>query len=626
MSQPESEQVAPRSHGAVSPSPTVLPSEPIVGSGRPWRVLAVASVLVCLAVNIHVLWGTDWPAFPYDEVTLLQMARMIAGEAVPDMIRGAGYYPGWAVVIAPIWWFTDDPSVGYRASLWVGVVVSLVTIWPLARVVTRFGLHASAAVVVASFVMTLPARAIQADYSMSERLVTLFAVLSVLAAYRLAERPTIVRHGVFALLLGLLLFSHVRMTVVLAAAAVWLLIRAVRHVWPSLVGLAMVVLAYLLADAAGNALSEALLRRSVTRGDDLVERISNSRWQLFMRVAMGQSWYQSLASYGLVAIGLVVVLLLVWRELRRWDFGATTFVLGATIVVAFISLAQWADVFWLYTAPWVRLDAWVYGRYIDPIATVVVAIGVAALLRGVSRSVLAWGVGLNVLVAVVGAGYLTREVPTWGWVTPAHIPGILPWWRLLPTEPWSRDVGIVPTLVNENRIWIIAPLCVLLVLLAAIALRRRPAIVAGGLVALAVVGTVLSAPRSAFFHEVEAQSRDMRPMVTPLVELGPDEPIGYVRLCGLPGGQEAAGQNYIGYALSPSPVQQIVEPSDISSDQTVVLACSRWIDGEDLGARRLEGQSIYGTFVWIMPGALQDRLESEGRLLPEFETAPPASS
>ncbi|GAA2076201.1 hypothetical protein GCM10009821_14260 [Aeromicrobium halocynthiae] len=589
-------------------------------------MLAVASVLVCLAVNVHVLWGTDWPAFPYDEVTLLQMARMIAGEAVPDMIRGAGYYPGWAVVIAPIWWFTDDPSVAYRASLWVGVVVSLVTIWPLARVVTRFGLHASAAVVVASFVMTLPARAIQADYSMSERLVTLFAVVSVLAAYRLAERPTVVRHGVFALLLGLLLFSHVRMTVVLAAAAVWLLIRAVRHVWPSLVGLAMVVLAYLLADAAGNALSEALLRRSVTRGDDLVERISNSRWQLFMRVAMGQSWYQSLASYGLVAIGLVVVLLLVWRELRRWDFGATTFVLGATIVVAFISLAQWADVFWLYTAPWVRLDAWVYGRYIDPIATVVVAIGVAALLRGVSRSVLAWGVGLNVLVAVVGAGYLTREVPTWGWVTPAHIPGILPWWRLLPTEPWSREVGIVPTLVNENRIWIIAPLCVLLVLLAAIALRRRPAIVAGGLVALAVVGTLLSAPRSAFFHEVEAQSRDMRPMVTPLVELGADEPIGYVRLCGLPGGQEAAGQNYFGYALSPSPVQQIVEPSDISSDQTVVLACSRWIDGEYRGARRLEGQSIYGTFVWIMPGALQDRLESEGRLLPEFETAPPASS
>ena len=625
MSRPESEQVAPPAQRSVSPSPTLRPSEPTVGVGRAWPALAVGSVLLCLAVNVHVLWGTTWPAFPYDEVTLLQMARMIAGESVPDMIRGAGYYPGWAVVIAPLWWFTDDPSVAYRASLWIGVVVSLLTIWPLARIVTRFGLHGSAAVVVASFVMLLPARAIQADYSMSERLVTLFAVLAVLAAYRIAERPTYLRHAVLAVVLGLLLFSHVRMTVVLAAAAVWLLIRTVRHVWPSLVGLAMVVLAYLLADAAGNALSEALLRRSVTRGDDLVERISNSRWQLFMRTAMGQSWYQSLASYGLVAIGLVVVLLLVWRELRRWDFGATTFVLGATLVVAFISLAQWANDFWLYAGPWVRLDAWIYGRYIDPVTTVVVAIGLAALLRGVSRSVLAWGVGLNVVVALVGAGYLTREVPTWGYVTPAHIPGVLPWWRLLPTEPWPRDVGIVPTLVNENRIWIIAPLCVLLVLLAAIALRRHPAVVTGGLVVLAAVGTVLSVPRSTAFHEAEERSRDIRPMVAPLIDLGPDEPIGYVRLCGLPGGQEAAGQNYLGYALSPSPVQQIVDRSDISADQTVILACSRWIGGEERGARRLKGPSVYGSFVWVMPGELQDRLESEGRLQPEFDVALPGA-
>ncbi|MGJ9411305.1 hypothetical protein ACHAAC_01225 [Aeromicrobium sp. CF4.19] len=607
------------------PSPT-LPWEKaaLPGSERTWRLLAWTSVALCLLVNVYVLWGTTWPAFPYDEVTLLQMARMLAGESVPDMIRGAGYYPGWAVLIAPVWWFTSDPSTGYQASLWVGVVVSLLTIWPLARIVGRFGLGAAPAVVVASIAMTLPARAVQADFSMSERLVTLFMVVAVLAAFRVTERPTVVRHALFAGSLGLLLFSHVRMTVVLIAAGVWLLMRIPRHPLQSLGGLAMVALSYVLANFAGNALNEALLGRSVSRGDALLERIGDSRWQLFMRTAMGQSWYQSLASYGLVAIGLVVVVALVWRELRRWDFGAVTFLFGGALVVVFISLAQWSNDFWLYVGPWVRLDAWVYGRYIDPIATVVVAIGLAVLLRGVSRAVLIWAVGLNVVIGVVGAGYLTREVPTWGYVTPAHVPGILPWWRLLPTEPWPRDVGIVPTLLNENRIWIIAPLCVVLVLVAAIVLRRRPALVAGGLVVLAVGGTLLSTERSQLFHEAEGRSVDIRPIVEPLVELGPDEPIGYARACGPRAGLESSGQNYLGFAVAPSPLLQVDTGADVTPDMQLVLACDRWGPGEDLGARRLDTDSVYASHVWIMPGPLQDEMASQGRLLPVAEGTPPA--
>lgn len=597
-----------------APSPVVPETVAAVRSGRTWRVLAWVAPVVVLAVNVYVLWGTRWPAFPFDEITLLDMARMIAGEQVPDVVRGAGYYPAWAVIVAPVWWFTDDPSRAYQATLWIGVVVSLATIWPLARVVRRFGLATAPSVVVASFAMALPARAIQADYSMSERLVTLFLVLSVLAAYRVAERPTILRHAVLATCLGLLLFSHVRMTVVLAAAVVWLLLRAVRRLWPSLVGVALIALAYLLANGAGNALNEAVLGRKITRGDDLLERIGDSRWQLFMRVGLGQSWYQSLASYGLVAIGLVVVVVVVWRELRRWDFGATTFVLGALLVVTFISLAQWATDVWLYAAPWVRLDAWVYGRYIDPVSTLLVAIGLAVLLRGVSRAVLLWGVALNVVIGLVGALYLTREVPTWGYVTPAHIPGILPWWRLLPTEPWPRDVGIVPTLTNENRIWIIAPLTVLVVLVVAILLRRQRALVAAGLVVLAAVGTVLSAPRSNVFHEQEGSSEDIRPIVRPLVDLGPDEPIGYARDCAGRGDLEAAAQNYLGYAVGPSPLIQVRSASDVTSDMRVVLACYQWPMGERLGARRLDAPSVYASYVWVMPGALQDRLAKEGRL------------
>ncbi|MGJ9411304.1 hypothetical protein ACHAAC_01220 [Aeromicrobium sp. CF4.19] len=607
---------------SVPPASTSTAAGPVLPSSRGWVVLAWLAPLVCLVVHAYVLWGTTWPGFPYDEIGLLQISRQLGGEEISDGVRGKGYFPLWAVLTTPVWWFTSDPSIGYQATLWAGVPVSLLTIWPLALIVRRLGLATAPSVVVASFVMILPARAIQADFSMSERLVTLVLVCVVLAAFRVAERPTVLRHLVFAAALGLLFFSHVRMSVVLAAAAVWLLIRLPRHVRSSAIGLVFVAIAYYVTNWAGRSINEMVLSGSFRQGDGLLDKLGESRPSLFLRVGIGQAWNQSLASYGLVTIGLVVLVVLVWRELRRWDFGALTFVLGATAAIVLVSLTQWANDFLLFDNPWVRLDAWVYGRYIDPIATVLVAIGLAALLRGVSRSVALWAVGLNVVTAAAAVVVLSREVPTWGFVTPAHIPGILPWNPLLPDEPWPRDEWIVPSLTNENQIWIIAPLCVLVVLIAALALWRRPVLVGAALVVLATLGTVIGSERTDQFHASESQWLPMRDHLTGITTLDPDDPVGFVRPsgegvaeCEARKGSGATAHNYFGYAVAPAPLRELFEPEDIG-DLEIVLACERWSIGEDLGARRLDTDSVYASYVWIMPGELQDELAAEDRLVP----------
>ncbi len=602
--------------------PDVTTRTSVESSGRGWLVLAWLAPVVCLAVNVYVVWGTQWPGFPYDEIGLLQISRLLAGEEIPDVVNGKGYFPAWAILTAPVWWFTSEPTVGYAATLWAGIAVGLLTIWPLALVVRRFGVATAPAVVVASFAMTLPARAIQADYSMSERLVTLLLVCAVLAAFRAVERPTVLRHLVLAGTLGLLFFSHVRMSVVLAAAAVWLLMRVPRHAVASLTGLVSVALAYVLVNRAGRAVNELVLGGEFRQGDGLLDKLGESRPSLFLRVGIGQSWYQSMASFGLVAVGLVVVVVLVWRELRRWEPGAPTFVLGASAAIVLVSLTQWANDFLLFDNPWVRLDAWVYGRYVDPIATVLVAIGLAALLKGLSRSVLVWAVAMNVVAALAALVVLTREVPTYGYVTPAHIPGILPWSPLLPTESWPRDEWLVPSLTNGNQIWIIAPLCVLVVLLAALVLRRRPVLVAGGLLVLAAVGTVIGDGRSDDFHADEGSKwLPMRDHVLSVTDLDADEPIGYVRPeedaveeCGARRGMGATAHNYFGWAVAPAALQQVRQADDIG-DLEVVIGCERWSIGEERGARRLDTEAVYASYVWVMPGPLQDELEADGRLL-----------
>ncbi|WP_375000323.1 hypothetical protein [Aeromicrobium sp. CTD01-1L150] len=608
-----------------SPDPAPVQEEsatPSVPAARRWWVLACLAPVICLAVNVYVLWGTEWPGFPYDEVSLLQLSRLLAGEEVTDSIQGKGYFPAWAILTTPIWWFTSDPSIGYQATLWAGVPVSLATIWPLALIVRRFGLATAPAVVVASFAMILPARAIQADFSMSERLVTLVLVCVVLAAFRVAERPTVLRHLVLGLTLALLFFSHIRMSVVLAAAAVWLLLRLPRHVLPSTAGLVFVAIAYYTANRAGRWFNELVLVGEFRQGDGLLDKLGESRPSLFLRVGIGQAWHQSLASYGLIAIGVIVLVVLVWRELRRWDFGASTFILGATVAITLVSLTQWANDFLLFDNPWVRLDAWVYGRYIDPIATVVVAIGLAALLKGVSRPVALWAVAMNALTALAAVLVLSREVPTWGYVTPAHIPGILPWNPLLPDDPWPADEWIVPSLTNENQIWIIAPLCVLVILLAALALRRRPLLVASVLVALAAIGTLIGSQRTDVFHESESAWLPMRDHLTQITTLTAETQVGFVRPsgegvreCEAREGSGGTAANYFGYAVAPAPLQQILEPQDVDG-LDLVIACERWAVGEELGARRLDADAVYESYVWVMPGELQDELASEGRLDP----------
>lgn len=589
-----------------------------VGGSRAWVVLAVVSVLACLAVHVAIMAGTQWPAFPFDEVTLLQMSRWFVGEPIPETIRGAGYFPGWALVIAPLWWFTSDPETVYRASLLVGVAVSMVTIWPLAALGRRLGLAGPAAVVAAAFTMALPARAVHADYSMSERLLTLFLVLAILCAFRIAERSTPLRVALFALVLAATMFSHVRMSVVLIAAGVWLLMRLPRDPRNSGLGLVLVGASYWLVNEAGRLVNQSVLGRSFSQGESLLDRLTSSRPSLFLRVGLGQSWHQSLASYGLVAVGLVVVVVLVWHRLRRWDVDGWVFVLGATSAMVALSLVQWANDYSLFDNPFARFDVWIYGRYIDPIGTVVTLLGASALLAGISRAVGWWSVALNAVALAGSALVLTWQVPTWGFVTPAHAPGILPWTSLLPDDPWPRNTGFLPTFTNDNRVWLIAPLCVLLVLGVALLLRGRRMLVASGLVGLAVVGSLLSAPASAAFHEQEGFAVEMRDQVEAFAALDDVEEVGFARQCDRVG-LEAVAQNYFGYALLPARLVDVREAADFG-DLEIVVACEQWPLGSREGARRVAGESVYASFAWVMPGPLQDELEAAGQLVPVAET------
>jgi len=578
------------------------------GAGRGWRLLAVVSVAAAFAANVYVAWSARWPSFPYDEVATLQMSRMLAGLDPSYAVGSAGYFPGWSLVIAPLWWLRDDPIAVYRLAIAVGVMIAVATIWPLSAVLRRWRLSGAQAVTAAAIVMALPARALQSDNVLSESLLFLLIVLLVLAATRLWERPTVLRAAVLALAAFAVFFTHLRMLPVLVALVIWLVLFLRRDWRIALVALPLVVAAAYAADELGRWLNELLLGAPPTQGERFWDVLETMRPSLPARTGLGQSWSQLLSSFGVAAFGVVAVVTAVWRDLRRGRFGPAVLVFGAAAALFAGSVLSWATDAWLYLNEWVRLDVWLYGRYVDPVAGLVIASGLALLLRRATTAHFAWAFGIILAVALPVLFWVAPQAPTFGYVTPAHLPGVMPWAPLLPNESWEFPDGpwIVPTLTNENRFWLIATLTVLAVMLAMFLLRRRPRLIASLLLVTAVVATMIANHGSDEFQRSNgAPPAAMLDAIDALDAEIDDFGVALIGDCPAPGRDVYGFRNYFFYYSLPRLVHY--EQTAMASEGfDVVVSCSDWQEGRSAGAIEASG-TRYGTeALWLVsPEAIE---------------------
>jgi hypothetical protein len=588
------------------------------GPGAPWRWGAAASVLLVVVLHTVLARGARTPSFPFDEIVLLQYSKYLSGAGEVTPPRGAGYFPAWSVVMAPIWWVTENPATAYRLAIALGVLAAVATIWPLARAVTRLGLTMPQATVVASLVMAMPARALQSGYVTSEKLLFLALACTMLAALRLWERPTVPRALVFGLAVAVLTTTHARAVVLLIACVVWLLLLALRSWRAALAGIAVALPLGYLAFRTGGQLNQHL-GGGFSQGEKVLENLRESRPSIILRAVVGQAWEQTAGSLGLVAVGLVVLLVLVWRELRHGrSIGPACLLTAMLLGLAVLSIGQWASEGRLYLASWRRLDAWLYGRYLDPVTGLLVALGAAAMIRGVSRKMLVPALVLAAALLGVTVLWLAPDAPTWGYVTPAHIPGVMPWFWALPqasAETWQW--GMVPSLTNANRFWLLASIPPLAVLIALVAVgRRRPratALLTAAVLALTAAGTLSATRATDHFQRLEGGRPALAEEINRLqAEHGGELTVEFDRSC-TPGlSNNAVVQNKLAYWIHPTTLGVTTDRS--SSDADITLGCDIWPEGSAAGARMISDLHSYGYHAWVAPGPLQDELDAAGEL------------
>ncbi|SFC68269.1 hypothetical protein SAMN04487968_109159 [Nocardioides terrae] len=572
---------------------------------RGWWVAAWVCVAVAVLGHVWVLrssFAAGTPSFNLDEVASLMPGRALLGLATPE-VGGAGYFPLSAILVSPIWWFTSDPATFYRVALLVSTAIGLVALWPLTRIATRFGLTTPQALAVAGIVMAVPARTVQAEYLLAEKPLFLVVALAMLAVVRLSERPTYGRALLVSLLVALSYFTHARMPTLVVATAVWFVLLAVRHLRIGLVGLVSVLV--MSGIARWTALRIVRLASGFHQGGSFGGAL---RPGLLARTIVGESWSQLVSTFGLVSLGVVVIAALAFGEARRRIAGPALFLVLAVGAMFAGSAIDWAQPKWLHpTTRLVRLDVWIYGRYVDPLFALVLLVALAAVVRGARRWEVRASAVLSLAVVAVTLLWLAPQAPTGGSVTPAHAPGVAAFHWARPDHP--VPTGTLPTFTDDTRFWLIASLVALVPVALLLVARHRPAVVLGAVLVLGAAGTASANVASDAFHELRNPAAPVRAMVVGIVHDHPGTSVSYFKECPGRSDEEKGLRNRFAWLLLPT-----VLGSDRDAD--VVVACETSPAAGRPGSVPLQARMDGFYLVWIRPGPLQDALRAEGLLQP----------
>ena len=353
--------------------------------------MPVVSAAVPLALGLATLvaQGASGPVLVSDEIAYLGIGVDLSTRAATVQLAELEFYsPGYGFVLAPLLsLLPGDPW-----AIAVGVnLACLALVGPLLFLLLRevLDIGRRRATLAATVAACTPSVVLQVPRAWPELLLAV-----VLAAWALLlARFVAGRHPAYGLAAaaaaGAALTVHRRAVVVVAVTALAVVHVHVRELrrcragpsadaaagsWPGraaaawLAGTLGLVAAHLLANRA---LDQAVKDR-LYAGGDLVnanERAAELAGGDVLPRVVGHGWSTLHASFGLVLLGLVGALVLLWRRPHRPFALALAVVTGGAVVVSAVAVAD---------GP--RVDHLLYERYVAPIAVIGVAIGLGLLL------------------------------------------------------------------------------------------------------------------------------------------------------------------------------------------------------------------------------------------------------
>jgi hypothetical protein len=363
--------------------------------------------LALVLLHVLVALTRDRPLIFADEAGYIGNARYLAGGLPIKMFKAGAYYPGYSLLVAPLFWLGLTPAQTYQAILICnGVFLSTAYVSLVFWMKWILGYASRYSYAIAFATSLYPAFLVQPGFAMSESAAIAFATALPLLVFWLVNGKSTLAGVTFAASTAFLYAIHPRFVGSVGLAFVGLgALAALRTIRLRTALISWVVLGG--GVAAAKALTAYVTAANKGGSFDGGDRIATLMtgpgiWSLTLE-ALGQFWYLEVASAGFILIGVVAMAKLLlkpaWLEGRRgspaWTallFATTAAVLAFGVSCAFMSEPH-------------RVDHFIYGRYNEGVVAPFIATGIWAVFQfGRSRRAHLAG------VAMVAGGVLATAV------------------------------------------------------------------------------------------------------------------------------------------------------------------------------------------------------------------------
>jgi hypothetical protein len=350
-----------------------------------------------LAVSAFLIRG---PSTQPDELSYLLNGRVLTGhEETPLPNVRALYQAGYSMVTAVGAVFGASIDVQFRLSLFLNMVFVVLTGLTLYALMKRhFSVSSRWAALIAVTISIAPSVAAFSLFAYAESLSRLLVAVVVLLVCEISKSPSMWNMIGTGAVAGFLPIVHGRFVLLLPLTIIAIVVAGLvsrpKNYAAIAAGISTSVVVYLAFDRVNTFLQDDLYLASTGKEDRILNRMSTlSEWPHILRSGAGQMWYLISTSFGLAFVGLAVMSIALWKHLsqRSWrEALPAVYIIGMVSVVALTSSVQLAHI--------TRPDHLIYGRYVEAVSPVLVAIGCAALLAS-SRWRL-WGIGLFTIVVL----------------------------------------------------------------------------------------------------------------------------------------------------------------------------------------------------------------------------------
>lgn len=345
-----------------------------------------------------------------DEAANLAMARWISGGMRWNMFDHSTWRPGNALLMAPLFWFTDSTATIMHGGLLIGAALGGIAAAILARLAARLTPLTPMACVLAAGAIAVAAPSLSATaFVWAEGVVTVTFLATLTLLLKFYDRPTFWLGTATVGMSALGFFGHSRLMPLLATTIVLVLFKGlIARKWGltaalAAASLAMTYVSFAFATLVFNHVWDD--PASTNTVNTVIKRLPHLGANL--RSALGQTWYQLVATFGLTIIGAGVLLVRSLRRRGRTPYSVirdARLVLLLTLPLILLSI--------VFMSQRTRTDHRIYGRYNDAVLWPVLIIAIAWLvnLRRTPYKKSAAAVLIGIALAIVGASVGVQHI------------------------------------------------------------------------------------------------------------------------------------------------------------------------------------------------------------------------